>query len=179
MTVTGRSQAAPRRPDAHAFRGALSRFATGVVVVTGLTGADARPVGLTVNSFTSVSLDPPLVSFCAGRTSRTWPVLRDSERICVNILGARQEATSRALARSGPDKFAGVPWSPSPSGQPVLDGSIAWLECSVEAEHPAGDHHIVVARAHLLATADGDGPLLYHRSTYGHFVPTPTPAPPT
>ncbi|MYS43668.1 flavin reductase [Streptomyces sp. SID89] len=161
----------PARPDAASFRGALSRFATGVVVVTGLVGAEARPAGLTVNSFTSVSLDPPLVSFCAGRTSRTWPVLQTAERICVNILGAAQEETSRRLARSGPDKFAGVRWSPSPAGQPVLDGTIAWLECTVEAQHPAGDHHIVVARVHALGTTEGDGPLLFYRGGYGRFTP--------
>ncbi|MGP4043540.1 flavin reductase family protein [Streptomyces sp. 2A115] len=170
MTFTG-STAATGRPDADAFRNVLSRFATGVVAVTGRAGVGFRPVGLTVNSFTSVSLDPPLVSFCAGRTSRTWPVLRNSERICVNILGAGQEEISRRLARSGADKFSAVPWSPSPSGQPVLDGTIAWLECSVEAEHPAGDHHIVVARAHVLATVDEDSPLLFYRGEYGRFTP--------
>jgi 3-hydroxy-9,10-secoandrosta-1,3,5(10)-triene-9,17-dione monooxygenase reductase component len=169
MTSTGFT-VAPGRPDADAFRTALGRFATGVVVVTGSTGADARPSGLTVNSFASVSLEPPLVSFCAGRDSRTWPVLRTSARLCVNILGAGQERTSRRLARSGPDKFASVAWSRSPSGQPVLDGAIAWLECSVEAEHPAGDHHIVVARVHALGAGADDGPLLFYRGGYGRFV---------
>ncbi|MET8981433.1 flavin reductase family protein [Streptomyces sp. NPDC004539] len=167
MTVTPSATT----PDADAFRNALSRFATGVVVVTALVGTEGRPAGLTVNSFTSVSLDPPLVSFCAGRTSRTWPLLRTSERICVNILGAGQEQTSRKLAGSAPDRFDGVPWSPSPSGQPVLDGALAWLECSVDTEYPAGDHHIVVARTHSLATTHGDGPLVFYRGGYGRFVP--------
>ncbi|MFF2021976.1 flavin reductase family protein [Streptomyces sp. NPDC058171] len=170
MTATGFT-VAPGRPDADAFRSALGRFATGVVVVTGLPGDGTRPSGLTVNSFTSVSLEPPLVSFCAGRDSRTWPGLRTSARICVNILGAGQEQTSRRLARSDPDKFASVAWSGSPSGQPVLDGALAWLECSVEAEHPAGDHHIVVARVHALGAGDDDGPLLFYRGGYGRFVP--------
>ncbi|MEU5884581.1 flavin reductase family protein [Spirillospora sp. NPDC047279] len=168
----GRSLAVPevRGPEVREddFRAVLGRFATGVVAVTGLHRAE--PAGLTISSFTSVSLAPPLVSFCVAHTSATWPLLRDAERLCVNILAESQAAVCGALAASGGDKFRGLDWSPSPAGQPVLDGAIAWLECSVEAEHRAGDHDIVVARVHRLHAEGGAGPLVFYRGGFGRFV---------
>ena len=158
-------------PGPAAFRSVLSRFATGVVAVTAIDSASGLPAGLAVNSFTSVSLDPPLVAFCVAHTSRTWPILRASDRFCVNILAAPQLEVSERLAfGSGPDKFTGVGWTHGPGGAPLIDGALAWIECSVEQEHTAGDHLLVVARVHDLAEhRDGD-PLVFYRSGYGAFT---------
>ncbi|MFI0479606.1 flavin reductase family protein [Actinomadura sp. 9N215] len=159
-------------PSQAELRAALGHFATGVAAVTGLS--EGASTGLAVNSFTSVSLVPPLVSFCVAHTSLTWPRLRRSGRICVNILGEHQHETSRRLASSGGDKFRGLSWTASPSGLPILDESIAWLECDVETHHPAGDHDIVVARVHHLETRANTGPLIFYRGRYGTFTPSLT-----
>lgn len=164
----------PRTPvtavDAAGFRSVLSRFATGVVAVTAVEPGSGRPVGLAANSFTSVSLDPPLVAFCVAHTSTTWPLLRAIGRLCVNILSEPQLEISERLALKGGDKFAGISWTESPSGGPVIDGALAWIDCSVEQEHPAGDHMIVVARVHDLAEHHEGTPLIFYNSTYGRFT---------
>ncbi|GAA2585600.1 flavin reductase family protein [Actinomadura fulvescens] len=161
--------------DAATFRAVLGHFATGVVAVTGL--ARGEPAGFAVNSFTSVSLVPPLVAFCVAHTSTTWPDLRGSGRICLNILSEHQQAVSARLSASGGDKFRDLDWSGSPAGLPVLAGSLAWLECSVVAEHPAGDHDITVAHVHHLGAHPGvpqtAGPLVFFRGGYGSFTPSP------
>ncbi|MET9337661.1 flavin reductase family protein [Nonomuraea sp. NPDC004354] len=152
------------------FRSVLSRFATGVVAITALDPDSGAPSGLAANSFTSVSLDPPLVAFCVAHTSTSWPRLRAAETLTVNVLAEHQQQVCAQLAARGGDKFAGLAWSRSPGGNPLLEGALAWLECSIEAEHPAGDHVIVVARVHQLdAHADG-GPLLFFRGGYGRFA---------
>ncbi|HEX2312223.1 MAG TPA: flavin reductase family protein [Thermomonospora sp.] len=165
--------------DPAAFRSVLGHFATGVAAVTGLDGG--VPVGLVVNSFTSVSLDPPLVSFCVAHTSASWPRLRRGGGHCVCFLAAGQREQVRRLASSGGAKFRDVAWFPSPAGLPILDGALAWLECVVEAEHPAGDHVIVVARVHHLdRLGDGDDaadPLVFYRGGYGRFTTTAPSAP--
>nr|WP_221475696.1 flavin reductase family protein [Sphaerisporangium rubeum] len=150
------------------LRNVLGRFATGVVAVAALDD-DGRRAGLAANSFCSVSLVPPLVSFCVARTSTSWPRIRTAPLIGITILGFEQREAAVRLAVTGSDKFRGMPWVTSPGGAPILDGALAWLECSVEAEHPAGDHDIVVARVHRLdAEADGD-PLLFFRGAYGRL----------
>lgn len=154
--------------DGFALRQVLGRFATGVTVVTGAD--EAKPLGLAVNSFTSISLDPPLVGFCVNRASSTWPRIRVSGSFCVNVLGAPQEALSRTFALAGHDRFAGVQWHPSPSGAPLLDGVIAWIDCAVFAEHPAGDHLIVIGQVRNLGVGDGDEPLVFYRGDYGRFT---------
>ncbi len=156
-------------PQEESFRTVLGHFASGVVAVTGIAD-DGYPTGLTVSSFTSVSLSPPLVSFCAALTSRTWPRLRGTGNVCVSILSEQQQDVSRQFARSGADKFRGVEWSRSPGGLPVLDGSLGWLECSVTAEHRAGDHLIVVLRVLRLAANGESGPLIHYRGGYGGFA---------
>lgn len=153
------------------FRSVLGRFATGVVAVTAVPPHTGEPTGLTANSFTSVSLDPPLVAFCVAHTSSTWPELRRAERIGVNILARPQREICLQLAEKGADKFAGLAWTASPGGSPVIDGALAWLECSVEAEHTAGDHEIVVSRVHHLDGHHDDEPLVFYRGSYGRFAP--------
>ncbi|MEV5828400.1 flavin reductase family protein [Spirillospora sp. NPDC052242] len=153
--------------DAARFRSVLGRFATGVVAITAVEPGTGTPLGLVANSFTSVSLDPPLVAFCVAHTSSTWPRLRAAGRLCVNILGEPQRDVSRRLAARGGDKFAGIGWTPSPGGAPLIDGALAWIECSVEREHAAGDHVIVVARVHELDKHADDDPLIFYRGGYG------------
>jgi flavin reductase (DIM6/NTAB) family NADH-FMN oxidoreductase RutF len=156
--------------EARRFRTILGHFATGVVAVTAIDDETGRPGGLAANSFTSVSLDPALVSFCVAHTSTTWPRLRRADRFCVNILSAPQLQVCLRLAAKGGDKFAGLEWTESPGGGPVIDGALAWLECSVEAEHTAGDHVIVVARVHHLDRHHDGEPLVFYRGSYGSFA---------
>jgi 3-hydroxy-9,10-secoandrosta-1,3,5(10)-triene-9,17-dione monooxygenase reductase component len=156
--------------DAATFRSVLGRFATGVVAVTAVEPESGRPTGLAVNSFTSVSLDPPLVAFCVAHTSTTWPLLRAATRFCVNILSEPQLDVSEQLAfKGGTEKFTGIHWTHTPAGAPLIDGALAWIECTVEQEHVAGDHVIVVARVHELAEHHDGTPLIFFRSAYGTF----------
>jgi 3-hydroxy-9,10-secoandrosta-1,3,5(10)-triene-9,17-dione monooxygenase reductase component len=180
MSINDGSRAEPAEPthvdavglgsiDAMRFRSVLGRFATGVVAVTAIDPATGAPTGLAANSFTSVSLDPPLVAFCVAHTSATWPKVRAADRHCINILAEHQREICLQLATKGGDKFAGLTWTKSPGGHPVLDGAVAWLECSPEAEHEAGDHVIVVCRVHHLDKHHAGGPLLFYRGSYGRF----------
>jgi flavin reductase (DIM6/NTAB) family NADH-FMN oxidoreductase RutF len=156
---------APRIVDPRAMREVLGHFASGVTVLTAVT--DEGPIGFTCQSFSSLSLDPPLIAFAPARTSRTWPRLRDIGRFCVNVLAEGQDAVSQNFARSGPDKFAGVPWTPSAHGSPVLDDVVAWIDGELWAEYDGGDHTIVVARVLDLGADPDRRPLLYHRGSYG------------
>jgi 3-hydroxy-9,10-secoandrosta-1,3,5(10)-triene-9,17-dione monooxygenase reductase component len=155
--------------DQARFRSVLGHFATGVTVVAAVDGRE--PIGLSVNSFTSVSLDPPLVLFCAAKASTTWPRIRKVGAFAVNVLSESQEDVSRVFATRGADKFRGVGWSAAPSGSPILDGVLAWVDCSLEAEHEAGDHVLVVGRARDLGVADEGVPLIFYRGGYGRFEP--------
>jgi 3-hydroxy-9,10-secoandrosta-1,3,5(10)-triene-9,17-dione monooxygenase reductase component len=151
--------------DPEVMREVLGHFASGVTVVTAVTAEG--PIGFTCQSFSSLSLDPPLVAFAPGRASSTWPRLRAIGRFCVNVLAQGQDDVSRAFARSGADKFAGVHWVPSPHGSPVLDDVVAWIDGELWAEYDGGDHTLVVARVLDLGADPGRRPLLYHRGTYG------------
>ncbi|MFF9480769.1 flavin reductase family protein [Streptomyces sp. NPDC014733] len=178
---------APRRPlravrdgerapcDPAAFRAALGHFASGVTVITAPAPAEggAGPAGFACQSFASLSLDPPLVTFMVARTSTTWPRIARAGVFCVNVLGAGQGALCRAFAVSGADKFAGVRHTPAPvTGAPRLDAVPAWIDCTVHAVHTGGDHLIVVGRVEALGTepaAAAEGPLLFHRGAFGTF----------
>jgi 3-hydroxy-9,10-secoandrosta-1,3,5(10)-triene-9,17-dione monooxygenase reductase component len=155
--------------DGKRFRSVLGHFATGVVAITAIDPDTGRPCGLAANSFTSVSLDPPLVAFCVAHTSTSWPRLRAAPSQCVNVLAEHQQGVCTRLATRGGDKFAGLGWSASPAGNPVIDGALAWIDCSIEAEHLAGDHLIVVARVHQLDAHGDGGPLVFYRGGYGRF----------
>jgi 3-hydroxy-9,10-secoandrosta-1,3,5(10)-triene-9,17-dione monooxygenase reductase component len=155
--------------DGMRFRNILGRFATGVVAITAIDPTTGAPTGLAANSFTSVSLDPALVAFCVAHTSSTWPKVREAGRHCVNILSEPQREVCLQLAMKGGDKFDGLEWTRSPGGSPVIDGALAWLECSVEAEYTAGDHVIVVARVHHLDKHHEGDPLVFYRGSYGRF----------
>jgi 3-hydroxy-9,10-secoandrosta-1,3,5(10)-triene-9,17-dione monooxygenase reductase component len=151
--------------DPGVMRDVLGHFASGVTVVTADT--PEGPIGFTCQSFSSLSLDPPLVALAPARTSRTWARLREIGRFCVNVLAEGQDAVSQNFARSGTDKFAGVPWTPSAHGSPVLDDVVAWIDGELWAEYDGGDHTIVVARVLDLGAVADRRPLLFHRGAYG------------
>jgi 3-hydroxy-9,10-secoandrosta-1,3,5(10)-triene-9,17-dione monooxygenase reductase component len=160
--------AADREPDLDVrhFRSVLGLFATGVVAVTGIDPASGRPAGLTANSFTSVSLHPPLVSVCLARTSGTWRCLRAAGSYCVNILAEHQLDICLQLATPATDKFRGLAWAASPGGHPILDGVLGWIDCRAETEHAAGDHIIVVGRVRGLGLLLDGRPLVFYRGRY-------------
>ncbi|HEY6495954.1 MAG TPA: flavin reductase family protein [Trebonia sp.] len=141
------------------LRRTCATWPTGIAVVTSVNAGGA-PVGLAVNSFTSLSLEPPLVLFCAALSSATWPHIRGTGRFAVNVLGAGQQAVARGFARSGGDKFAGLAWKHQ-DGLPELDGIAAVLRCSLTAVHPGGDHEIAVGRVESVDVR-GIKPLVFH-----------------
>ncbi|NUT37594.1 MAG: flavin reductase family protein [Hamadaea sp.] len=160
MTVT----AEPFTPlDPDTFRSLLRRQAASVAVVT---AAGDPPAGFTATSFTSVSLDPPLVSFALARSSSSWPTVVRAEHVAVHLLGEDQHDVARTFATSGIDRFATHSgWQPGPYGVPLLDEPVAWLLCRVAHRVPAGDHTIVLAEP--LTGHHGEGaPLLYHMGAY-------------
>ena len=146
-----------------ALRAVLGTFCSGVVVVTA-TGE--QPLGFTCQSFASLSLDPPLISFSPARASSTWPQIRGLGRFCINVLAHDQAGLSERFARSGIDRFAGVGWSPSPSGAPVLDGVSAWIDCELVHEYDGGDHTIVVGSVRALRSDPERHPLIFYRGRY-------------
>ncbi|MFF5371764.1 flavin reductase family protein [Streptomyces sp. NPDC013187] len=171
LRCVGADERAPL--DEREFRRVLGNFASGVAVVTAPPAlAGDPPAGFACQSFTSLSLDPPLVAFMVGRTSTTWPRIARAGVFCVNVLGAGQAELCRSFAVSGADKFAGVAYDAAPaSGSPRLAGTVAWIDCTIHAVHPGGDHLIVVGRVNALGTGedDPDGPLLFHRGRFARL----------
>ena len=170
----------PRRPaiaplatgsgfDDARYRQVLGHFGTGVTVLAAVH--EGEPVGFTAQSFTSVSLDPPLVAACPARTSQSWARIRSTGGFCVSVLAEDQEAIGRLFATRGADRFRGVGWVPSAStGSPILDGCLAWVDCRIAAEHDGGDHLVVLARVVDLGIGVEKGPLLFYRGGYGRFT---------
>jgi 3-hydroxy-9,10-secoandrosta-1,3,5(10)-triene-9,17-dione monooxygenase reductase component len=152
-------------PDARSFRDALAKFATGVALVT--AAPNGEPAGLIVNSLTSVSLDPPLISFCPSRSSLTWSRMRGTGRFGVNVLGHEYERFARRATPPGTDRFSGLPWQRGRGGVPLLTDALASLECQLVAEHPAGDHWIVVGRVDHLRTSPTNHPLIFYAGEFG------------
>jgi 3-hydroxy-9,10-secoandrosta-1,3,5(10)-triene-9,17-dione monooxygenase reductase component len=146
-------------PDARSFRDALGRFATGVAFVTAAPGGE--PTGLIVNSLASVSLHPPLVSFCPSRASLTWSRMRRAGRVGVNVLARHHQDFTMRATPGGADRFSGLDWEPGRSGVPLVSDALACLECEIVAEHPAGDHSIVVAAVEDLRIAATREPLVF------------------
>lgn len=158
------------------YRHVLGHFPTGVTVATAI-GADDTPVGMAVGSFTSVSLDPPLVAFLPDKSSSSFPKIREAGCFCVNVLADDQEAVCRSFAAKGADKFAGIGWRAAGSGAPILDGGVAWIDCDIEEILDAGDHYIVLGRVRDLEVAAHRSPLLFFRRGYGRFTPASLSAP--
>ncbi len=155
--------------DPKRFRQVLGHFCTGVTVVAGVD--DGEPVGFACQSFAALSLDPPLVLFCPGRSSRTWPIIERSGNFCVSVLTHAQQRVSSVFGRGGADKFAEVGWTHAPSGAPVLDGVLAWIDCTVETVHEAGDHYVVIGRVTALGQHNDERPLVFYRGAYTGIEP--------
>lgn len=178
------ADAAPSPPGQHAahrppgsaddpawFRHVLGQYPTGVCVVTAQP-ADGPPIGMVVGSFSSVSLNPPLIGFYPSITSETWPHLHRATNWCVNILAAHHSDVCNRFATAPlAQRFDGVAWRPAPSGAPIIEGAVAWIDCVPVAVHDAGDHKIALAEVRHLDTASTELPLLFFRSGYGSFSP--------
>lgn len=165
----------PAAPDptqlaAKHFREVLGQYPTGVTAITALDPA-GEPIAMVVGTFSSVSLDPPLVSFMPTRTSGSYARLMEAETLCANVLAMDQEPLCRQLARpGGMEKFEGVSWSSSPGGAPIIEGAAAWVEFTVQQRIEAGDHDIVLGLVSHLDTGDGGLPLLFLGGGYGRYT---------
>ncbi len=159
----------PGPETSRAFRDALGQFATGVTIVTCRT--PAGPVGITANSFASVSLDPPLVLWSPARSSRRFPAFEAAESYAIHILGSDQQQVCGAFVRDGA-AFTAVDWSENDAGVPLIEGCLARFECTRTATHDGGDHLIIVGRVDRASLRTGD-PLLFASGSYGRFTPAP------
>ncbi|CEJ13499.1 p-hydroxyphenylacetate 3-hydroxylase, reductase component [bacterium YEK0313] len=149
--------------DPRAFRDALGRFTTGVTVVT--TGARGHRSGVTVNSFSSLSLDPPLVLWSLARSSSSHAAFAEATHFAVHVLAEDQEALARQFARSGIDRFAGIAVAEGPGGLPVLPDAAARFECRTLCRHWGGDHVIFVGQVEAFSLAADRRPLIFHAGT--------------
>lgn len=156
--------------DPRWFRQVLGQYPTGVCVVTAKQ-ADGKRAGFVVGSFTSVSLDPPLVAFFPDKGSTSWPKIHAAGKFCVNILSAEQEDVCRRFASRAEDKFQGIECREARSGSPIISGVVAWIDCDLESVQDAGDHYIVVGRVRELDVEDPSLPLLFFQGGYGRFAP--------
>lgn len=150
------------------FRAALSRFISGVTVVTTL-GKDNRPEGITVSAFSSVSLEPPLVLACIDKRASLHDHLTEGSYFAVNILAEDQQSASRLFASKDEDRFDGARYRWGVSGAPLLDGALACIECRVVHAYPGGDHTIIVGEVESTSIAEHK-PLAYYRGGYAHLA---------
>jgi flavin reductase (DIM6/NTAB) family NADH-FMN oxidoreductase RutF len=156
---------APIAVSAADFRAVMSRFCTGITVITAVH--DGRTVGFSCQAFSSLSLDPPMVLLCPSKTSTSWPSIASARYFTVNVLSADQQALCQAFAISGTDKFAGVPWRPSARTlAPVLSDVVAAIDCELDGQHEAGDHWIATARVLGLEHDHVAEPLLFFGGEY-------------
>jgi flavin reductase (DIM6/NTAB) family NADH-FMN oxidoreductase RutF len=155
--------------EGSALRRVLGYYPTGVCVVTSLE-AGGTPLGLLVGSFTSASLNPPLVAFFPDKTSASWPRIQSTGRFCVNVLAKAQQGLCKRFASKAENKFVGLDYDLSGAGSPVLPGVVAWFDCSVHAVYEAGDHFVILGRIMELDIAHPDEPLLFCRGNYGGFL---------
>jgi len=146
------------------FRKVMAHVPTSVTVVAGVV--DDRPKGLSVGTFVPVSLEPALVGFFVAKTSKSWPPIESTGSFCVSVLGHDQAEISSRFAVSEVDKFEGVEWRPAPSGNPVLVGAVAWIDCDIERVDQTGDHLLVLGAVREMGVETGQTPLLHHRSGY-------------
>lgn len=168
--------------DARTFRHVLGQFCTGVTIIT--TVHEDAPIGFACQSFAALSLDPPLVLFCPTKVSRSWQAIEATGRFCVNVLHEDQQHVSAQFGSREPDKFAGIDWRRSDLGSPIIDGSLAHIDCTVHAVHDGGDHFVVFGKVHALSEVPGDErsreehstqrkprPLLFYRGEYTGIEP--------
>lgn len=157
--------------DSADFRRILGHYPTGVCAVTAMD--EDRPVGMIVGSFTSVSLDPPLVAFFPDRKSSSWPRIEKAKRFCVNVLSEHQRDVCKALSSRAENKFEAIEYRLSNAGLPIIEHALAWIDCDLDAVHEAGDHYIVIGKVHSLAVEHTHLPLLFFRGGYGQFSQLP------
>jgi 3-hydroxy-9,10-secoandrosta-1,3,5(10)-triene-9,17-dione monooxygenase reductase component len=150
------------------LREIMRHVPSSVVVIT--AASDGTPVGMTVGSFTSASLDPPLVSFFAGKTSTTWPAVQAAGRFCVNVLAAHQPHLAAAFSARDGDRFGDRAWSPSPLGSPLLDGVLAWMDCELHSVHEIGDHYAVAGLVREVHAVGDAQPLVFFRGELAALV---------
>ncbi len=153
--------------DSNNFKAMLGHYASGLTVIGTLV--DGAPVGFTCQSFHSVSLDPPLISFNVMRRSTSWPVVRERRRFSINVLSEGQRTVSNVLARSGPDKWSAIDWRQTPDGNPLLEDCLVWFDCELFAEHEAGDHTLILARVVGMQSLDAIPslpPLIFFKGRY-------------
>jgi 3-hydroxy-9,10-secoandrosta-1,3,5(10)-triene-9,17-dione monooxygenase reductase component len=162
--------------DPRTFRHVLGQFCTGITIIT--TVHEDVPVGFACQSFAALSLDPPLVLFCPTKVSRSWQAIEASGKFCVNVLHEKQKDVSARFGSREPDKFAGIDWTPSKLGSPVIGDTLAHIDCTVASVHDGGDHFVVFGAVHSLAEDSGDErsreeyrpkkprPLLFYRGEY-------------
>ena len=148
------------------FRDVMGHLPTGVVVVAGREPATGSPAGLVVGTFQSLSLDPPLVSFCVQNTSTTWPKLKDAAALGISVLGESHDGAARALAAKTGDRFADLETVSYSSGAVFIDGTSLWMETAIEQLIPAGDHTIVVLRVSDVRVDPDIAPIVFHRSVF-------------
>ena len=153
--------------DSAKYRQVLGHFPTGVTVITAIV--EGTPVGMAIGSFASLSLDPPQVLFCAGKTSSSWPKVRSAGSFCVNLLADDQEDVSRVFASKAEDKFSEIGWRRSGNGSPLLAGVLGYIDCTIENVVESGDHDIVIGAVTDLDVLHEGGPLLFFRGGYGRF----------
>jgi 3-hydroxy-9,10-secoandrosta-1,3,5(10)-triene-9,17-dione monooxygenase reductase component len=160
--------------DARAFRSVLGQFCTGITIIT--TSHDDVPVGFACQSFAALSLDPPLVLFCPTKVSRSWKAIEASGKFCVNLLTESQQHVSARFGSKEPDKFAGIDWAPSELGSPVIEGSLAYIDCTVASVHDGGDHFVVFGAVKSLSEVPKikPRPLLFYRGDYTGIEPDKT-----
>jgi len=152
------------------FRHVLGHYPTGVCLITSMS-ENGEPIGLIVGSFTSASLDPPLVAFFPDRRSFSWGEIAKTGRFCVNILSEHQESMCRAFTTDIGDRFRDAPYRVSEAGLPIMEGALAWIDCDLHSVQDAGDHFVVLGRVLDLEVEQPGRPLLFFRGGYGQFAP--------
>jgi 3-hydroxy-9,10-secoandrosta-1,3,5(10)-triene-9,17-dione monooxygenase reductase component len=152
--------------DSATYRTIMSHYPTGVCIITSIT-PDGMPLGMTVGTFTAVSLDPPLIGFLPDKKSKSWPPIAETGRFCVNILAGDQEGLCRKFSGPGPDRFSDIVHRATQDGLPILDGAVAWIACDLYAVHEAGDHDFVLGRVKEMTAERAVSPLIFHQGTFG------------
>jgi 3-hydroxy-9,10-secoandrosta-1,3,5(10)-triene-9,17-dione monooxygenase reductase component len=165
LVLGGELDQAPADPnDKDALRYVLGRYATGATIVT--ASWQGQPHGLAVNSFTSVSLQPPMILFCPGKGSETWPAISNARYFAVNVLAAGQDRLCRKFAKKDTDRFADIAYGYSPAGCPVLSDTLAYLECEIGDVYEAGDHFVVLGHVLRLGVAEDQSPLVFYEGGF-------------
>ncbi|QUD90192.1 flavin reductase family protein [Phenylobacterium montanum] len=155
--------------DSAQFRTVMGHYPTGVSVVTSTT-AEGEPIGMTVGTFTSVSLDPPLIGFFPDKRSTSWPKIAATGRFCVNILAQDQELICRKFSGGDRDRFSDVVHRLTANGMPILDGAVAWIDCDLYSVQEAGDHFFVLGEVRAITAERAESPLIFLRGKFGRVI---------